>query len=59
MTPEILDLLRARDELRGDLIMAGRQIRKLSFGRKDDVVLRKLRQVLRDAWQTRKLAGPR
>lgn len=43
------ELLRSHDELRGALILAGREIRKLSFGRKDTPVLRKLREVLKDA----------
>lgn len=36
-------------ELRAALILAGKHIRKLNFGKKDDPVLKKLRQVLRDS----------
>jgi len=32
------DLLRSHHELRAALVVAGRQIRKLNFGRKDDPV---------------------
>lgn len=57
--PDNREILRSHDELRGALIMAGRHIRKLGFGRKDDPVLRKLREVLPAARETRKHAGPR
>jgi hypothetical protein len=40
---------RSHDELRAALIVAGKHIRKLSFGRKVDPVLQVLRRVLRDA----------
>jgi len=43
------ELLRSHDELRGALILAGKEIRKLNFGKKDSPVLRKLREVLKDA----------
>ena len=43
------DLERSHDELRAALVLAGKRIRKLSFGRRDDAVLRVLRRVLRDA----------
>jgi len=43
------DLLRSHHELRAALVVAGRQIRKLNFGRKDDPVLPLLRQILREA----------
>ena len=43
-------LLRSHDELRGALIIAGKRIRKLQFGRRnDDPVLVYLRNVLREA----------
>lgn len=45
MTP----LEQSHAELRAALILAGRHIRKLNFGRKDDPVLQKLRQVLRES----------
>ncbi len=41
-------------ELRAALILAGRGIRQSSFGRKNDPVLRKLREVLREARRVRK-----
>jgi hypothetical protein len=47
--PEIRRLTRSHDELRAALILAGRRIRHLNFGRRDDPVLKVLRQVLRDA----------
>jgi hypothetical protein len=52
------DLERSHDELRGALILAGRHIRKLSFGRKDDPVLQVLRRVLRDARAVRTAERP-
>ena len=47
--PEIRRLTRSHDELRAALILAGRRIRHLNFGRRDDPVLKVLRTVLRDA----------
>jgi hypothetical protein len=44
-----LELLRSHDELRAALILAGREIRKLNFGKRDSPVLEKLRQVLKEA----------
>jgi hypothetical protein len=46
---EDLDLLRSHDELRAALLLAGKEIRKLNFGRKDSDVLKMLRRVLREA----------
>jgi hypothetical protein len=43
------DLRRSHAELRAALIIAGREIRKLNFGRKDSPVLSKQREILRDA----------
>lgn len=43
------DLERSHTELRAAVILAGKQIRKLSFGRRDDPVLPILRRVLREA----------
>ena len=44
------ELLRSHAELRAAPILAGRHIRRLQFGRRnDDPVLRKLREVLRGA----------
>ena len=42
-------LLRSHAELRGALILAGKRIRKLTFGRREDRVLPTLRRVLREA----------
>ena len=42
-------LMRSHDELRAALIVAGREIRKLNFGKKDSPVLQKLREVLKEA----------
>ena len=50
-----LDLLRSHDELRAALLMAGKEIRKLNFGRKDSDVLKMLRRVLREARAVAKL----
>jgi hypothetical protein len=46
---EISELLLSHAELRGALILAGKRIRKLNFGRRDDAVLPILRRTLRDA----------
>jgi hypothetical protein len=43
------DLERSHAELRAALILAGKRIRKLNFGRHDDPVLPILRRVLREA----------
>jgi len=43
------DLLRSHDELRATLVVAGKEIRKLNFGRLDTPVLKLLRRVLREA----------
>ena len=43
------DLLRSHDELRAALVVAGKEIRKLNFGRSDTPVLKLLRRVLREA----------
>jgi hypothetical protein len=44
------DLANSHTQLRAALIFAGRRIRQLQFGRRnDDPVLRKLRQILREA----------
>ena len=44
------ELVRSHDELRAALIIAGKRIRKLQFGRRnDDPVLVYLRSVLREA----------
>jgi hypothetical protein len=49
INPAPPQLLRSHAELRGALILAGKRIRKLSFGRRDDQVLPTLRRVLREA----------
>jgi len=43
------ELLRSHNELRAALILAGRRIRTLSFGRRDDKALPILRRTLKDA----------
>jgi hypothetical protein len=45
----VTDLERSNAELRAALIVAGKRIRKLSFGKRDDPVLTLLRRVLREA----------
>ena len=44
-----LDLLRSHDELRAIVRLAGIEIRKLGFGRKDAPLLKLMRRVLREA----------
>ena len=51
------DLERSHAELRAAVILAGKHIRKLSFGRKDDPVLTILRRVLRDSRAVAKRQG--
>ena len=43
------DLARSNDELRGALLLASKEIQRLNFGKKDSPVLKKLRQVLKEA----------
>jgi hypothetical protein len=43
------DLLRSHEDLRGALRVAGKEIYKLNFGRRDTPVLKLLRRVLREA----------
>ena len=43
------DLQRSHDELRAALWIAGKEVRKLNFGRKDSEVLKLLRRVVRDS----------
>jgi hypothetical protein len=43
------ELLRSHDELRAALRLAGMEIRKLNFGKKDTPLLKLLRRVLREA----------
>jgi len=52
----IVDLIRSHDELRAAAILAGKEIRKLNFGKKDSPVLRTLRTVHRQARIVRKAA---
>jgi hypothetical protein len=47
--PDTDDLLRSHSELRAALILAGKRIRKLNFGKRDDPVLPLLRRVLRES----------
>jgi hypothetical protein len=50
---EIRRLTRSHDELRAALILAGKRIRHLNFGRRHDPVLKALRQALRNARSVR------
>jgi hypothetical protein len=43
------ELLRSHDELRAALVVAGKEIRRLNFGRKDTPALALLRGTLREA----------
>jgi len=43
------DLQRSHDDLRAALVIAGKEIRKLNFGKRDTPVLQLLRRVLREA----------
>jgi hypothetical protein len=45
----VTDLERSHRELRAALIITGREIRRLNFGRRDNAVLNKLRATLREA----------
>jgi hypothetical protein len=45
----ITELERSNDELRGALLIAGKEIRKLNFGNLDSPVLKILRRTLREA----------
>jgi hypothetical protein len=57
--PDFDELLRSHDELRGAVIVAGKRVRKLQFGRRnDDPVLEDLRKVLREARAVRRKFGP-
>jgi hypothetical protein len=48
--PELGELLRSHDELRAAVIIAGKRVRKIQFGRRnDDPVLEHLRKVLKEA----------
>ena len=47
----LADLVRTNEELRAVLVLAGKRIVKLNFGRRDDKVLPILRRVLREARQ--------
>ncbi len=51
-------LLRSHDDLRAAVILAGKEIRRLNFGRKDSPVLVKLRQVLRESRAVRRMLQP-
>jgi hypothetical protein len=46
---EVTDLERSHHELRAALILAGKEIKRLNFGRTDNPVLVKLRQILRES----------
>jgi hypothetical protein len=45
----VTNLERSHAELRAALILAGKEIRKLNLGKRDTPVLRKLREVPREA----------
>jgi hypothetical protein len=47
----IQELETSNAELRAAIIVAGRELRKLNFGRQDSPVLKLLRRTLRDARQ--------
>lgn len=51
------DLERSHAELRAALMLAGKRIVKLNFGKRDDPVLPILRRVLRDARAVAKKEG--
>jgi hypothetical protein len=53
----VTDLERSHAKVRAALILAGKRIRKLSFGRRDDPVLPILRRVLREARAVAKKEG--
>jgi hypothetical protein len=46
--PFVTDLERSHSGLRAAVIIAGREIRRLNFGRRDNLVLVKMREVVRD-----------
>jgi hypothetical protein len=50
----VTDLQRSHAELRAAVILAGKEIRKLNFGKKDSPVLRLLRRVLRESREVAK-----
>jgi hypothetical protein len=56
--PYVTDLERPHCELRAMLILVGKEIRKLSFGRRDNPLLVKMREVLRDARAVARDANP-
>jgi hypothetical protein len=45
----VTDLERSQSELRAALTIPGREIRRLNFGRRDNPVLNKMREVMRGA----------
>jgi hypothetical protein len=45
----VTDLERSHSESRAALIIAGREIRRLNFGRRNNPVLTKMREVICDA----------
>jgi hypothetical protein len=49
LAKELTELERSHADLRAAVIMAGKHIKKLNFGRKYDPVLARLRKVLREA----------
>jgi hypothetical protein len=56
--PDLDELLRSHDELRAAVIVAGKRVRQLQFGcRNDDPGLEHLRKVLREARAVRRKFG--
>lgn len=45
----VVNLIRSNDELRGILILAGRELKKRTIGRSDSALLQLTRRTLRDA----------
>ena len=57
--PDLDELLRSHDELRAAVIVAGKRVRQLQFGRRnDDSALEYVREVLREARAVRRKFGP-
>ncbi len=53
----VTDLERSHAELRAALMLAGKQIVKLNFGKRDDPILPILRRVLREAREVARKEG--
>jgi hypothetical protein len=57
--PRITELLRSHAELRAALIVAGKEIRRLNFGKRGNKALTVLRRVLRESRAVAKGGTPR